>query len=162
MDQHIFILGTVAPLNQTSADRQLRRSSCVNVMFVSSGEPHAVCPNPTIKAAEGDAVALLCHLDPPSSVVNYAVDWKRVDLNKVVYSYRHKHENRDDQMDQYRGRTTLSPEDLSRGNLSLWISSVQTADSGPYRCYVSKLRTSCNTWLIVGKHPDFNTVLFRG
>ncbi|KAG8014557.1 hypothetical protein GBF38_003082 [Nibea albiflora] len=49
-------------------------------------------------------------------------------------------------MDQYRGRTTLNREDLSRGVLTLLISSVQTSDSGPYRCFVPKTRKSSCTF----------------
>ncbi|XP_038568493.1 myelin-oligodendrocyte glycoprotein-like isoform X2 [Micropterus salmoides] len=131
---------------KTSYGGSLRKSR-----LTVSGEPQVICPNPTIQAVGGDTVTLPCYLDPPHSVVDYAVDWTRVDLNKVVYSYRHKQESHNDQMDQYRDRTTLHLEDLSRGNLTLQISSVQLADSGPYRCFVSKLRISCVTEVIVSE-----------
>ncbi|KAG7999373.1 hypothetical protein GBF38_000114 [Nibea albiflora] len=44
------------------------------------------------------------------------------------------------------GRTTLNREDLNRGVLTLLISSVQTSDSGPYRCFVPKTRKSSCTF----------------
>lgn len=82
-------------------------------------------------------------------MVDRTFDWKRVDLNKVVYAYRHKQENPNDQMAHYRGRTTVNLDDLSRGNMTLQISSVQLADTGPYSCFVPKLETSCVTDLTV-------------
>lgn len=113
-------------------------------MFVClTGKPRAICPNPTIEAVEGDTVTLQCYLNPPHNVVDYALDWTRDDLNKGVYSYRGKQENPNDWMDQYKGRSTLHLEDLSRGILTLQISSVQLADSGPYKCFISRLLTSC-------------------
>ncbi|XP_038568677.1 butyrophilin subfamily 2 member A2-like isoform X1 [Micropterus salmoides] len=121
----------------------------VNLQHVQSspsfrpGKPQAICPNPTIQAVEGDTVTLQCYLNPPHSVVDYALDWTRDDLNKGVYSYRGKQENPNDWMDQYKGRSTLHLDDLSRGILTLQISSVQLADSGPYKCFISRLLTSC-------------------
>ncbi|XP_041790041.1 myelin-oligodendrocyte glycoprotein-like isoform X1 [Chelmon rostratus] len=123
----------------------------------AAGEPQAICPNQTIEAVEGENVDLQCYLDPWANVENYAVDWKRLDLNKVVYSYRHRQENHQAQMDQYRGRASLNHEDLSRGIMTLHISSVQLSDSGPYRCFVSKLMTRCNTTLIVKTKRDGST-----
>ncbi|XP_038595562.1 butyrophilin subfamily 3 member A2-like [Micropterus salmoides] len=126
-------------------------------MFVSPGEPRAICPNPTIEAVEGDAVTLPCYLDPPHSVVDYAADWKRADLKKVVYSYRHKQENRNDQMAQYKGRTTFNFDNLIRGNMALQISSLQPSDSGPYECFVSRLWTSCGVNVTVVSKDQQNT-----
>ncbi|XP_038568685.1 uncharacterized protein LOC119898598 isoform X2 [Micropterus salmoides] len=80
----------------------------VNLQHVQSspsfrpGKPQAICPNPTIQAVEGDTVTLQCYLNPPHSVVDYALDWTRDDLNKGVYSYRGKQENPNDWMDQYK------------------------------------------------------------
>ncbi|KAM6940847.1 uncharacterized protein PEZ65_002982 [Lycodopsis pacificus] len=71
------------------------------------------------------------------------VDWRRVDLGGVVYSYRHRKQNQHDQMLQYRNRATLNHGDLTRGNLSLHISSVDPSDSGPYRCFVPKMDLIC-------------------
>ncbi|KAK2918522.1 hypothetical protein Q8A73_002893 [Channa argus] len=45
-------------------------------------------------------------------------------------------------MEQYRSRTSLNQEDLSRGILTLLVSSVQQSDSGEYRCSVPKWSAS--------------------
>lgn len=123
--------------------------------FVSPGAPHAICPKETIMAFEGANISLPCRLLPPDNLVNYTADWKRVEVNKVVHSYRHKKDNHDDQMEVYRGRTVLNHEALRGGVLTLHISSVKRSDSGGYKCNVPKLTTSCIIELIVGK---FNTV----
>ncbi|XP_038568851.1 butyrophilin subfamily 2 member A2-like [Micropterus salmoides] len=126
-------------------------------LLAETGKPRAICPNPTIEAVEGDTVTLQCYLNPPHNVVDYALDWTRDDLNKGVYSYRGKQENPNDWMDQYKGRSTLHLEDLSRGILTLQISSVQLADSGPYKCFISRLLTSCVVNVTVVHQSKKNT-----
>ncbi|XP_044045465.1 butyrophilin-like protein 2 isoform X1 [Siniperca chuatsi] len=110
------------------------------------GEPRAICPT-SVKVVEGDDVTLQCRLDPPVDVSAYTVDWKK-DMG-VVHSYRHQQDQHNLQMDQYRNRTHLNHEDLSRGVQTLRISSVRPSDSGQYRCFVSKLRASCVIDVIV-------------
>ncbi|KAI3352579.1 hypothetical protein L3Q82_005515 [Scortum barcoo] len=175
----LWILAQTVSENKTTQTNNLRSASTMNgtlptlltlltllsLSKVAEGESRAVCPNPTVEAVEGDSVSLLCRLDPPDSVVNNAVDWKKVDLNTVVYAYRNKKENQKDQVAEYRGRANVSLEGLNAGNMTLWISSVKTSDSGPYRCFTSKLRTSCNVSLTVvpkaqqngTKREDFST-----
>ncbi|CAK6981327.1 uncharacterized protein LOC122973027 [Scomber scombrus] len=104
---------------------------------------HAVCPTQPIKAVEDGYVTLQCWLDPPIDVSARTSDWRRLDLNGIVYAYRDGQDLHDEQMERYKGRTTLIYEDLIKGNLTLKISSVQLNDSGQYRCYVPKLDTSC-------------------
>ncbi|XP_044045468.1 uncharacterized protein LOC122873163 isoform X1 [Siniperca chuatsi] len=102
------------------------------------GEPRAICPTP-IKVVEGDDVTLQCRLDPRDDVSTFGVDWKKGYDKDVVHSYRHQQDQHNLQMDQYRNRTHLNHEDLSRGVLTLRISSVRPSDSGLYRGFVSKL-----------------------
>lgn len=125
-------------------------------MFVSTGWYYTICPTHPVEAEEGDDVTLQGRLDPSINLVNYTVDFKRTDLNKVVHCYRHGKDDHDPQMEQYRFRTTLSHEDLSRGVLTLQISSVRLSDSGPYKAFVPKLMASCIISLSVGKHSDLN------
>ncbi|TMS23805.1 Butyrophilin subfamily 2 member A2 [Larimichthys crocea] len=87
---------------------------------------------------------------------NNTIVCERVDLKKKVHAYRGKQDHPHDQMDQYRGRTTLNPKDLSRGVLTLLISSVQTSDSGPYRCFVPKRKPSCTFNLTVVRRDGQN------
>ncbi|XP_031155818.2 V-set domain-containing T-cell activation inhibitor 1-like [Sander lucioperca] len=106
------------------------------------GEHHLTCPQ-TIEAAEGDDVNIQCRLDPPVNLSDYTLDVARLDLGDDdgdVYCYRHGKDHLDDQMDRYRGRTTLNHEDLIRGNMRLKISSVNLSDRGNYIVFLKKLR----------------------
>ncbi|XP_023267212.1 butyrophilin subfamily 2 member A1-like [Seriola lalandi dorsalis] len=116
------------------------------------------CPTETIQAEEGDDVTLRFDLDPRVNLVNYTLDVTRSDLKEIVHAYRHGKDLTDPQTERYRNRTTLIHEDLSRGIITLQISSVQLKDSGPYRCFVPELRAGCTTVLNVGKHEDFTAV----
>uniref|UniRef100_A0A3B4T6Z9 Immunoglobulin domain-containing protein n=1 Tax=Seriola dumerili TaxID=41447 RepID=A0A3B4T6Z9_SERDU len=122
-----------------------------------SAQHHVKCPTETIQAEEGDDVTLRFDLDPRVNLEDYTLDVRRTDLDEVVHAYRHGKDLTDPQMERYRDRTTLIHEDLSRGIVTLQISSVQLKDSGPYRCFVLGLRAGCTTVLNVGKHEDFTT-----
>ncbi|XP_067354864.1 myelin-oligodendrocyte glycoprotein-like isoform X1 [Channa argus] len=101
------------------------------------------CPFPSlIEAQEGKDVTLQCCVEPQINLKNRTVEWKRVDLNKIVHLYRHRKDDLALQMEQYRSRTSLNQEDLSRGILTLLVSSVQQSDSGEYRCSVPKWSAS--------------------
>ncbi|XP_076583635.1 butyrophilin-like protein 10 [Chaetodon auriga] len=130
-----------------------------NLLFIKliTGQHRLVCPTQPIEATEGDDVTLQCDLDPPVSAVDYTLDWKRIDRNEMVHSYRHKQDHYNPQMGQYRGRTTLSHEDLSSGILRLQLSSVQPSDSGPYRCFVPKLWIRCNITLSIVRRDQNKT-----
>lgn len=127
-------------------------------MFVSTGESRPSPQTQQIKAEVSDTVTLQCDLDSRVNMENYTIVCIRVDLQVIVHAYRGKHDLPHDQMDQYRGRTTLNREDLSRGVLTLLISSVQTSDSGPYRFFVPKRKPSCTFNLTVGKHLEAESV----
>ncbi|KAG8014556.1 Butyrophilin subfamily 2 member A1, partial [Nibea albiflora] len=119
-----------------------RKSSCTFNLTVGENRP----TNQLIEAEVHDNVTLQCDLDSRVNIEKYTIVCERVDFNKKVHAYRGKQDHPHDQMDQYRGRTTLNREDLSRGVLTLLISSVQTSDSGPYRCFVPKTRKSSCTF----------------
>ncbi|XP_031735648.1 uncharacterized protein LOC116401421 isoform X3 [Anarrhichthys ocellatus] len=116
-----------------------------------TGGSRAVCPTQPIKVVEGENVALHCGLDHLVDLSRYTVDWRRVDNQQVVYVYRHGRDDLDPVVDKYRGRTTINHEDLSRGNMTLKISSANLSDSGSYKCFVPKLKVWCEVQLIVEK-----------
>ncbi|XP_027138225.1 butyrophilin subfamily 2 member A2-like isoform X3 [Larimichthys crocea] len=120
------------------------------------GESGPSSPTQLIEAEVYDNVTLQCDLDSRVSMENNTIVCERVDLKKKVHAYRGKQDLPHDQMDQYRGRTTLNPKDLSRGVLTLLISSVQTSDSGPYRCFVPKRKPSCTFNLTVVRRHEQN------
>ena len=107
----------------------------------------------------GDDLILQCQVDPRVDLSAKPLDVTRPDLKHqgkdVVHAYRHQHDFLTDQMDQYKGRTTLNREDLKNGTITLWISSVGPSDSGQYRIFVPGLFVH---YITVGKQAEFNTV----
>ena len=125
-------------------------------MFVSSGVYLAICPTPLVEAEEGDEVTLQCRLDPPIDLTDYTLDLVRVDLNEIVYAYRDKKHLYEAQVKRYRNRTTINLDGLTRGEMTLRISSVQQDENGLYRCYVPDLKARCTMNVTVGEHAVFN------
>uniref|UniRef100_A0A3B4XKQ2 Immunoglobulin domain-containing protein n=1 Tax=Seriola lalandi dorsalis TaxID=1841481 RepID=A0A3B4XKQ2_SERLL len=115
-----------------------------------------ICPTETTQAEEGDDVTLRFDLDPRVNLLDYTLDVTRTDLDEVVHVYRSGKDLTDPQMERYRNRTTLIHEDLSRGIITLQISSVQLKDSGLYQCFVPELRAGCTTALNVVKKVQHN------
>ncbi|CAK6975808.1 uncharacterized protein LOC121882877 isoform X1 [Scomber scombrus] len=122
-----------------------------------TGVYRAICPTQPVEAEEGDEVTLPCHLDPPIDLTDYTSDWERVDLKEIVYSYRHKRHHYDAQKKRYRNRTTFNLDGLTRGNVTLQISSVQLDESGPYRCFVPDLNARCALNIIVVPKGQLST-----
>ncbi|XP_036945803.1 butyrophilin subfamily 2 member A1-like isoform X4 [Acanthopagrus latus] len=130
---------------------------CVGTFPAVISGYRAVCPTEPIKAQEGLNVTLQCGLDPRVNLLDYTSDWNRADLDKFVHVYRHRRDDPDPQLHVYRGRTALVHEDLSRGVLTLLISSVQLSDAGPYRCFVPNLKAGCTMKLTVGQRETAST-----
>ncbi|XP_071401723.1 butyrophilin-like protein 2 isoform X2 [Centroberyx affinis] len=91
-----------------------------------------------IEAVIGGDVILPCHLEPPSDVKELTVEWT---LNKsFVHVYRHGADSPDIQDKRFENRTSLFHEEMTKGNISLKLSSVQPSDEGRYTCLVTKWR----------------------
>ncbi|KAM8773168.1 butyrophilin-like protein 3 isoform 1-T1 [Acanthopagrus schlegelii] len=106
---------------------------------VISGELRVSCQNRILI----DSLVLQCQVDPRVDLSAKPLDVTRPDLRHqgkdVVHAYRHQQDFLADQMDQYKGRTTLNYEDLKNRTITLRISSVGPSDSGQYRIYVRGL-----------------------
>uniref|UniRef100_A0A4W6DIE8 Ig-like domain-containing protein n=1 Tax=Lates calcarifer TaxID=8187 RepID=A0A4W6DIE8_LATCA len=138
--------------------RTLTLITTLPLVLASPGINHASCPTEPIQAEEGDDVTLQCHVDHSVNLTKYTLDFTRADLSKkIVHAYRHGKDDPDPQMSEYRGRTTLIHADLSRGNMTLLISSVQMSDTGQYRCFVLDLAASCTIVLNVGESAGLNS-----
>ncbi|KAM8880659.1 CD276 antigen homolog isoform 3-T6 [Synchiropus picturatus] len=68
------------------------------------------------------------------------VHWYKERKDDAVHSYYNGQDQLDHQINQFRGRTSLSNEQLSRGNASLLLKKVQVSDRGRYTCYTSNSR----------------------
>ncbi|XP_042292339.1 uncharacterized protein LOC121913668 isoform X1 [Thunnus maccoyii] len=92
-----------------------------------------------IEAEEGDDVSLECQQDAEVSLEDSLVEWSKDNRTNLVHVYRHGRDYLNDQKEEFKGRTTLFHEGLSRGNVTLQLRSVRLSDSGRFRCYVKKL-----------------------
>ncbi|XP_067441634.1 myelin-oligodendrocyte glycoprotein-like [Thunnus thynnus] len=89
-----------------------------------------------IEAEEGDDVSLECQQDAEVSLEDSLVEWSKDNRTNLVHVYRHGRDYLNDQKEEFKGRTTLFHEGLSRGNVTLQLRSVRLSDSGRFRCYV--------------------------
>ena len=107
-----------------------------------------------VVAMVGDDVILPCHIEPPVNMENETVVWRR---RTNLWSSPSVHRLQDGRVDSkhqnpsYNQRTSLFPEQLSHGNISLKLSRVKLSDQGTYRCSVPDLDRSSDIQLRLGK-----------
>uniref|UniRef100_A0A8C9R8K4 Ig-like domain-containing protein n=1 Tax=Scleropages formosus TaxID=113540 RepID=A0A8C9R8K4_SCLFO len=94
-------------------------------------------PADPVVAVAGEDVVLPCYLKPNISAVDLHVEWFRVQTNNPLVHFYRDHEDRNEkQIPSYRGRTSLFPEELMKGNTSLKIKNVRGSDNGEYKCFI--------------------------
>ncbi|CAJ1048293.1 uncharacterized protein LOC119912525 isoform X5 [Xyrichtys novacula] len=115
------------------------------------GTPQVIGSPQPIVAKVGDDIILPCHLKPAVDASSQTVEWTRQDLNpRFVHVRRSGEELLDDQHPSFVGRTSLFPEELKYGNVSLHLSNVKLSDRGTYRCYIPIMNRDSNVELLVG------------
>ncbi|XP_006764345.2 PREDICTED: butyrophilin subfamily 1 member A1 isoform X3 [Myotis davidii] len=110
-------------------------SALVSAQFTVVG------PDEPILAMVGEHTVLRCHLSPEKSAEDMEVRWCRARLSPAVLVYMGGRERPEEQMAQYRGRTTFVSEDISKGRVALVIHNVTAHDDGVYRCYFQRGRS---------------------
>nr|NP_001108578.1 uncharacterized protein LOC100141489 precursor [Danio rerio]CAM73258.1 unnamed protein product [Danio rerio] len=102
--------------------------------------------DPVFAVVGGDAI-LPCSIKPNITIVDMKVEWVRLDQeHSVVVHLYEDHEDRiAEQIQSYRGRTELNPQELQRGNAALKLISVQESDEGVYKCFIHSTSWSIDT-----------------
>ncbi|XP_015260385.1 PREDICTED: muscle M-line assembly protein unc-89-like, partial [Cyprinodon variegatus] len=120
-----------------------------------------------VEKSEGESVLLLCEF-PTDELDQPTVFWSRSDLSPSVVHRRSAIEDQlevdqlQDQNQLFRGRTSMQPDALKTGDLSLNLTNLQVSDSGTYTC---SIRTSREEWtvtegeLLVNEPPVWPWVL---
>ncbi|XP_077874770.1 butyrophilin subfamily 1 member A1 [Ictidomys tridecemlineatus] len=90
--------------------------------------------HPIVAVLSEDAI-LPCALFPAMNAENMELGWFRTTLSKAVFIYWNQQEQTEEQMAEYRGRTSLVKDFLSEGQASVHIHKVQVSDNGMYTCY---------------------------
>uniref|UniRef100_A0A8C9SNY7 Ig-like domain-containing protein n=1 Tax=Scleropages formosus TaxID=113540 RepID=A0A8C9SNY7_SCLFO len=105
-------------------------------------------PAQPVVAVAGEDVVLPCYLKPNISAVDLHVEWFRVQIdNPIVHLYRDHEDRNENQVPSYRGRTSLFPEELKKGNTSLKLYDVRSSDDGPYKCFVESQEWQDDSWI---------------
>ncbi|KAH0501021.1 Myelin-oligodendrocyte glycoprotein [Microtus ochrogaster] len=119
----------------------LRRVTCLFVIaqlltWASTDEFWVSGPSDPIVAELGGEAILPCSLSPAMSVENMEeLRWYRTRFLEAVFVYRNQQEQKEEQMDEYLGRTSLVKDQFHQGKAAVRIHKVWLSDSGTYICF---------------------------
>ncbi|XP_076019117.1 junctional adhesion molecule-like isoform X1 [Genypterus blacodes] len=94
-----------------------------------------IVPDQPIRAAVGENAVLLCHLEPPTDLEQDLVEW--IFKDEPVWVCRHHKELTSEHREQFRKRVTFSG-NMTSGNISVTLQSVNKTDEGDYTCHVER------------------------
>ncbi|XP_076999979.1 butyrophilin subfamily 2 member A2-like isoform X5 [Tamandua tetradactyla] len=100
-----------------------------------------VGPADPVVALVGGSSTLHCHLSPEKNAEAMEVRWFRSQFSPAVLVYKGGRERREEQMEEYRGRTTFVSDGISKGRVALIISNVTAHENGSYRCYFQESKS---------------------
>ncbi|XP_072887471.1 butyrophilin subfamily 3 member A1-like isoform X1 [Hemitrygon akajei] len=106
------------------------------ILISLQGDFILFAPDEPFVAIAGEDVVLECELLPPTSASNMAVQWLKSGLSSPIHVYRHGQDDPLAQHPDYRGRTELFKDEITKGNVSLRIKNVRRDDEGQYTCSV--------------------------
>ncbi|XP_074081721.1 butyrophilin subfamily 2 member A2-like [Macrotis lagotis] len=89
----------------------------------------------------GKDAMLYCHLLPKKSAEKMEVRWFRSQFSPAVYVYKDGKERDEEQMEEYRGRTTFVRDNIKDGNVALKIHNITAFENGRYHCYFQESRS---------------------
>ncbi|XP_035771908.1 uncharacterized protein LOC118455886 [Neolamprologus brichardi] len=114
-------------------------------------EPQIICSSEPVQAVYSEHVLLQCYLKPPLNAASETVKWTRG--NDVVILCQNGKYNPGAQREHFEARTALSHEALTKGNLSLMLTSLKLTDTGRYKCsfITDNVEKSCYVNLTVGE-----------
>ncbi|XP_077874661.1 butyrophilin-like protein 1 [Ictidomys tridecemlineatus] len=110
-------------------------TSLLLLVQLSMEQFQVVGPRHPIVAVLGEDAMLSCALVPAMNAENMELGWFRTTLSQAVFIYWNQQEQSEEQMAEYRGRTSLVRDFLSEGQAAVHIHKVQISDNGMYTCF---------------------------
>ncbi|XP_030286034.1 uncharacterized protein LOC115589330 [Sparus aurata] len=110
------------------------------------GQSDVIGSHQPVKVLVSDDIILPCHLEPPLDVTTLSVEWRRGPV--LVHVYRNRRDDPVSQDQNFKGRTSLFQDEMTRGNISLKLTDVTEQDAGNYTCSVPKLQRSSVTLVV--------------
>ncbi|XP_041068619.1 butyrophilin subfamily 3 member A3-like isoform X1 [Carcharodon carcharias] len=106
------------------------------IPFSVSGKFTVTGPSQPVIAIVGEDALLDCQLVPERFVSNMVLRWFKSDFGLPVHAYRNGQDDTVAQHKDYRGRTELFKDEVTKGNVSLRIKNTRVFDEGKYLCTV--------------------------
>ncbi|XP_055081569.1 NLR family CARD domain-containing protein 3-like [Periophthalmus magnuspinnatus] len=75
------------------------------------------------------------------------IQWVKTEEDLLVHAFQYGTDQLQEQAETFRGRTSLFPEQISRGNASLQLSHVKVSDQGSYLCQTFTSNSGAKTWV---------------
>ncbi|KAM5165979.1 LOW QUALITY PROTEIN: butyrophilin subfamily 1 member A1-like [Callospermophilus lateralis] len=94
-----------------------------------------ISPDRPIVAVLGEDAMLPCTLVPVINAEKMELRWFRTTFSQAVFVYWNQREQTEEQMAEYRGRTSLVRKFLTLGQAAVHIHKVQVSDNGMYTCF---------------------------
>ncbi|XP_008055804.1 butyrophilin subfamily 2 member A2-like [Carlito syrichta] len=113
----------------------------LSLFALASAQFTVVGPADPILAMVGENITLHCHLSPEKNAEDMEVRWFRSQFSPAVFVYKGGRERTEEQMEEYRERTTFVSKDISRGSVALVIHNITAQENGIYRCYFQEGRS---------------------
>uniref|UniRef100_A0A671TS64 Ig-like domain-containing protein n=1 Tax=Sparus aurata TaxID=8175 RepID=A0A671TS64_SPAAU len=86
------------------------------------GQSDVIGSDQPVKVLVSDDIILPCHLEPPLDVTTLSVEWRRGPA--LVHVYRNRRDDPVSQDQNFKGRTSLFQDEMTRGNISLKLTDV--------------------------------------
>uniref|UniRef100_A0A087XD46 Ig-like domain-containing protein n=1 Tax=Poecilia formosa TaxID=48698 RepID=A0A087XD46_POEFO len=106
----------------------------------------------------GTDCILPCSFNTGNEVV---IHWIRKPGDIQVHSFYYNSDQLDRQNQRYKGRTSLDPEQFSKGNASLRLKDVGVQDEGRYQCYTSTVNGNKETYIQLQVYAPIQEVTIR-
>ncbi|XP_046281839.1 butyrophilin subfamily 1 member A1-like isoform X1 [Marmota monax] len=110
-------------------------TSLLFLVQLSTEQFQVVGPRHPIVAVLGEDAILPCALLPAMNAENMELGWFRTTFSQAVFIYWNQQEQTEEQMAEYRGRTSLLRDILTEGQASVHIHKVRVSDNGMYTCF---------------------------